>query len=237
MRCSLLAMVTVLACACGEQSQAPPGDGPKADAPDASNNPYDLDRDRDGLCDATEAEFGSNPKRDDTDGDGLPDLIELANGFDATDSAQPTPDQVARLLAQPGSTLEFPVRVTIDGQGEGVVGRFVEMGSFYSDASSAQDFFVEALALSADPVDAVRRIDAEAARFRSVLGRTRLEFGLHFAYSPDTALPCARAYPFSYELESDSGAVLATGAFLLVVSPMSPDGSGVDDYCLPTDCQ
>ena len=44
-----------------------------------------LDSDGDGLCDTTEDEFGTDPERRDSDGDGMPDLIELGNGFDATD--------------------------------------------------------------------------------------------------------------------------------------------------------
>ncbi|MFZ5442049.1 MAG: hypothetical protein ACOZQL_18730 [Myxococcota bacterium] len=42
------------------------------------------DSDADGICNAAEAQFGTNPNSDDTDGDGLSDLVEIygANGVD-----------------------------------------------------------------------------------------------------------------------------------------------------------
>lgn len=234
MRSSRFGILAVLLAACSQTTDRPPADSGR-DASDAGG--LVIDHDGDGLCDTTEAELGSDPTQRDTDADGLPDLIELGNGFDATDSAQPTADQIAYLLAKPGSTLDFSVRVTIDGKGEGVIGTFQPMGSFYTDSSTAQDFFREAKALAADPVDGVRSIDADAARFRSVLGRTRLEFGLRFVYSDSDELSCARAYPFSYLLESDSGEVLSDAVFLLIVSPDSAESTGVGDYCVPHACQ
>jgi hypothetical protein len=228
-------LLVVWACG-GGSDRRPPNGGSPADA-DASDGALVFDRDGDGLCDGTEAEFGTDPKQSDTDGDGIPDLVELGNGFDATDSTQPAADQIAHLLANPSSTLDFPVRVTIEGDGGGVSGHFADLGSFYSDGSSARDYFRDALAVSADPLDGVRRIDADAASFRSVLGRTRLEFNLRFVYAPADALPCTRAYPFGYNLESDSGDVVSEAMFLLVVSPESEQDASSMDYCLPTECQ
>jgi hypothetical protein len=234
MRSSLLAVLALAWFGCGKSSdmRGDPGHPPLSDAATPGGA---SDRDGDGLCDTTEVEFGSDPKRSDSDADGIPDLIELGNGFDATDSTLPAGDQVAYLTAEPGAMLDFPVRVTIEGTGVGVSGRFESMGSFYSDSSEAKDFFRTAQAVSADPVDGVRSIDTEAARFRSVLGRTRLEFSLRFVYAANSSR-CALAYPFSYVLESDSGEVLSDVLCLLVVSPQGADTS-VDGYCLPSGCQ
>jgi hypothetical protein len=237
MRWPLLAMLTVL-CACGESADMrPPLDETPRDRPDASDGAFAIDQDGDGLCDQTEVEFGTDPEQSDSDSDGIPDLIELGNGFDATDSLQPGADQLAQLAARPSATLDFPIRVTLEGTGEGVSGRFTEMGSFYTDMSSALEFFRAGIAVAADPVDAVRSIDAEAARFRSVLGRTRLEFSLRFTYARPEPLTCTRAYPFGYVLESDSGELVAEGLFLLVVSPSDGATHAGREYCLPAGCQ
>jgi hypothetical protein len=237
MRRSLLALLTVL-CACGDDgSDMRPAARPPDDRPDAATGASVIDQDGDGLCDTTELDFGTDPEQRDSDADGVPDLIELGNGFDATDATQPSAEQIAYLGARAGATLDFPVRVTIEGTGESVAGRFTDMGSFYSDESSAQDYFGGSVAVAADPVDAVRRVDAEGASFRSVLGRTRLEFNVRFVYSAGDALSCARAYPFGYNLESDSGEILSDELFLLVVTPDEERGGSGTDYCLPAECQ
>ena len=231
-------LVAVVLSACGRSGAAAHGDS----APDLRDAGADAglladDRDGDGLCDHTELQFGTDPRSADSDGDGLPDLIELANGFDPVGPQQPASDQVAWLQARGGAAIDFPVRTTVDGEGLGLSGYFESVPSIYSDGSSAQDFYGSTLAVSADPVDAVRSIDSESARFFSVLGHTRLGFSLHFAYTADApAIDCARAYPFRYGIKSDDGKVVSERLYLLVVSS-SASSPAATDYCVPFGCE
>lgn len=234
MRCGYLVL---LLCACGGGARPQPDPTKQPPHTDAAVVDKVIDRDHDGLCDATERQIGTDPLAVDTDGDGLPDLIELGNGFDPTDSSTPAPDQVAYLEARPGAILDFAVRATVDGHGQGVSGLFQAITSIYADGTTAEDFFSAASAVSADPVDGARSIDTSAARFDSVLGRTRLGFSLHFEYAGSAKPPeCAKAYPFRYSTKSDDGATMAVRLFLLVVAPAGQAGHDAS-YCLPSDCQ
>jgi hypothetical protein len=221
-------------CACGG------GTAPQLDAGPPQSESGDgavMDSDHDGLCDATELELGTDPRVSDTDGDALPDWVEVGNGFDPNDPTSPAPDQLARLEAQTGAGSDFPVRSTVQGDGQGLTGAFQSFSSAYADGATAGDFLTAAIAVSADPVDGVRRIDAQQARFESVLGPTRLGFSLHFDYAGDAGTPtCAKAYPFRYGTKSDDGSTRSTRLFLLVVEPPEqPQGSV--QYCLPDGCQ
>jgi hypothetical protein len=240
MRRSLYAALC-LWCACnGDPGQSPPRVGSPHTFDGGTNAASVLDTDHDGLCDPTEADFGTDPEVADSDHDGMPDLIELANGFDATDPTQPAADQTAYLEAHAGATLDFPVRITVEGTGEGLSGYFEAIESIYADGGNAEDYYRGTAAVSADPVDGVRRIDPGAARFWSVLGRARLGFSLHFTYATDgdqsQVPPCAFAYPFRYSLKSDAGELLDDRDFLLVVGPEAASGAKFE-YCLPADCQ
>jgi hypothetical protein len=230
-----LALVFSLhACSGGESRSAQPD---KNFARDAAPPDTVLDQDGDGLCDGSEHDFGTDPRVADSDGDGLPDLIELANGFDPVDRADPGVDQVAYLQAKLGAATDFPVRTTFDGTGEGVSGYFDAIASIYSDGSTAQDFYRGTSAVSADPVDSVRSIEHDSARFAAVLGHTRLGFILNFQYMqgvPD--VDCARAYPFRYSLKTDNGDVQSDRLFLLVVAP-GAGGTADLEFCLPGGCQ
>lgn len=196
------------------------------------------DTDRDGLCDITEWDFGTNPDRADSDGDGLPDLIELGNGFGPLERSAPATDQIGELSAERGASLDFPVRVTVDGDGRAVSGFFIDIPSLYLDGSSAADFFAGATAVSADPIDGPRRVNADAAEFVAVLGTTRLLFNLRFEYrvpggSDETEPSCQRAYPFRYAIKASDGEDLAERLYLLRVGA---GASSAIPYCLPTDC-
>jgi hypothetical protein len=195
------------------------------------------DQDHDGVCDATEQQVGTDPHAADSDGDGLPDLIELANGFNPIDAANPALDQVGQLEARVGATLDFPVRATVEGDGQGVSGLFQAISALYGDGVSAEDFFTGASAVSADPSDAVRNIDATGAHFDSVFGHTRLVFSLHFEY-PGSANPpkCGKAYPYRYSVKSDDGSTAADRVFLLILAPEGQAG-GTVAFCQSRSCQ
>jgi hypothetical protein len=174
----LLVLLAVCACGGGGRGPARGGQAASADAGAA-------DSDQDGLCDSTETQLGTDPHAVDSDGDGLPDLIELGNGFDPTDPTSPAADQVGYLQAQPGAQLDFQVRITVDGDGQGLSGVFEPISSIYGDGVTAGDFLVSEQALAADPADTVRSIDTSAVHFTSVLGHARLAFGLSFRYPDD----------------------------------------------------
>jgi hypothetical protein len=220
------------ACTSEQAVTAPPPPAP-VDAATASP-----DSDGDGLCDATEEEFGTGPGAVDSDGDALPDLIELLNGFDATDPAAPAADQLAYLEARRGGSTDFAVRATVDGDGQGVRGSFTALTSIYADGLSAADFFAGAAAIAALPEDGARSINEGSAYFASVLGRTRLVFNLRFDYAFDRlgALDCARVYPFRYTVKTDGGQTRADRAHLLIVLPEGTFASDAD-HCLPDTCQ
>jgi hypothetical protein len=224
----------------------PDSTGDAADAPDAGDAggmlespPVTLptDTDGDGLCDRTERQFGTDVATSDSDADGLPDLIEIGNGLDATSPAEPAEDQVAHLVGKPGSWLEFPVRMTVQGDGQALSGYFEVIPSIYADGTTAQDFFRGTMATTADPIDGVRSVQPGSARFAGVLGRTRLSFALRFDYPEDgAAVECGRAYPLRYALKSDDGMTVAERLFLLVVAPEVEPGMQ-PQYCLPSRCQ
>jgi hypothetical protein len=202
-------------------------------APDAAV--ANVDGDGDGLCDFTEDELGTNPEAVDSDADELPDLIELLAGFDATDPVEPAADQLGYLDARRDAVLDFPVRATVDGDGQGISGYFQSITAIYADGLSAADFFKGAVAVSALPVDGVRSINEGSAYFAAVLGKTRLLFSLRFEY-PFAALgelDCTRVYPFRYAIKTDDGETRAERVHLLAVVP--PD-DGVE-HCLPRTCQ
>jgi hypothetical protein len=224
---SLLAL-----CACTDDARPV-----ERDAPLPAHDDRLPDADRDGLCDFTERELGTDPEVVDTDGDGLPDFVEWFHGFDPVDPKDPSPDQVAVLEAKRGAAVDVPVRVTFTGDGQGVSGSFSALPASYGDGLSAADFFSATVAVSANPTDGVRSIDETSARFGSVHGDTRLAFSLRFEYPWDHLggeLTCARTYPFRYVLKTDDGRTRAQRAFLLVIAP---EGSLDDpDHCLPSPC-
>src|SRR5437762_2527683 len=134
MRVWLLALVFA-ACACDGGSRVPQH---VLHAADGGVWPGQ-DDDHDGLCNATETRFGTDPESADTDGDGVPDLIELGNGFDAVDPSDPAPDHLAYLDDRTGATLDFSLRFTVNGDGQGMSGYFDSIPSIYADGSSADD--------------------------------------------------------------------------------------------------
>jgi hypothetical protein len=213
------AAAVLAGCATHERAQPAAGEG----AGDVPGVHYD-DRDGDGLCDVTEEIAGTDPDDPDTDDDTLPDVLEVAYDFGPTDPNRPAEDQVGYLEAEPGSTLDFGLRTTVDGDGQGHTGLFRAQASLYDRETTAETFFRGSVAVSADPSDNVRGVEADASRFGSVLGSTRLAFSLRFEVPSDyEADDCARAYPFRYELKADDGESRAERQYLLVVAPAGSD--------------
>jgi hypothetical protein len=238
----MLGLAVLAFCGChpdsvGAAADAVPdaGDAGKVSEPPPVMLPTDTDGD--GLCDRTERQFGTDFEAKDSDADGLPDLIEIGNGFDATSSDEPAEDQVAYLVGEPGAGLEFPVRMTVQGDGQALTGYFEVIPSIYADGVTAQEFFRGTMATTADPIDGVRSVQPGSARFGGVLGRTRLSFALRFEYPEGLdAVECGRAYPLRYVLKSDDGMTVAERLFLLVVAP-EVEANLERQYCLPSRCQ
>jgi hypothetical protein len=197
-------------------------------------NPDD-DRDRDGICDVTEAALTTDPDRVDTDRDGLPDFTEVNANFDATNPMIPGLDAVAYLSAASANTIEFEARMTVDGSGLGYTGEFRTREAFDPNGLTAKDFYQGAVAIGGQPTDNVRGVQAESERFESVLGRTRVAFQLRFGIGVVKPANCSFGYPFEYRLKDDNGRFTATRDYLLIVTPDS-DARGQHKYCLPAAC-
>jgi hypothetical protein len=195
------------------------------------------DSDSDGLCDGTEVELGTDPQAADSDDDRLPDLIEVVSSFSPIEPADPAVDQLAFMHGSRGSSLDFAVRSTVDGDGQSLAGWFTAAGSFYRDDLSAADYFVGATAVSADPIDGARSINEESARFAAVLGRTRLAFKLRFEFGSRPDLECGRAYPFRYAIKSDDGETRSERFYLLVVGASGAAELDPAGFCLPSSCE
>ncbi len=199
-------------------SCAPDGDQPpflRDDAgpgvlPDGGQLPDFGDDDEDGLCNVTEEDLGSDPDTIDSDGDGLPDFIEAIYGFLPTDPSSPEEDQLPRLAAVEGAQTSWAVRLSATGKPSDFIGVFENIPAPYDDGTSAGTFFVSSSAVSCEPPDAVRGIEADRQRFVLALGPVRLELGIELKYdrSIDTS-SCARAYPFQYFIKNDEGVVVA----------------------------
>jgi len=192
------------------------------------------DSDGDGLCDVTEEELGTDPGREDSDDDGFPDLIELLAGT-TFDTGRPNTSDLVFLSQSRGAQVDQEVRVTVEGGGEGHSGAFDALESPYPGAD-ASDFYVGAVAVSAQPPDHVRGVEPDAQRFATVTGDTRLSFSLSFRHNEDVAPhpDCQRAYPFAYRVKAEGVHERAQVSMLLVVSPDGlPAGA---PYCLPADC-
>jgi Bacterial TSP3 repeat len=195
------------------------------------------DTDGDGLCNETEKDVGTDPEVLDTDGDGYPDLVEVMAEFDALDALSPGLDQVATLAAERGRVLDFEVRATVDGMGEGYTGVFAAYPSTNVDGLMAVDFLKRSTAFGAEPLDHVRGVDVDGAHFDSVLGRTRLSFRLRFAFNlVSSDFPCADAFSFTYGVKDDLGRRRGVRDYVLIVVPEGATGMSAADFCVPPAC-
>lgn len=233
-RSFLVSLLALLACACAPRY---PTDADfAADGGGAADAAAGDDRDGDGVCDATERDVGSNPDERDTDGDLFPDALELVNAFDPRDPSSPGIDQVAFMAASKGNGVELSLRATVEGQGETYSGVLTSYPSLDAEDRVADDFLAAVRAESAEPPENVRVVDAEAARFEAVLGKTRLSFRVRFEYQGSEDFPCAQGYSFTYATKSDQGRIESTRDYMLVITPKDQAGRDVDAFCLPAAC-
>jgi hypothetical protein len=206
---------------------------PEVDA--GATNPGDpSDRDHDGLCDDSEAQFGTNPDAIDTDHDGWPDVIEVIADTDPHDPSSPSLDQVGYLMLDPG-TLDFRVATTADGNGEGATGQLVARNALDRHNRRANEYYQGVTATTAEPPDNVRGVQSTTGHFASIVGSTRLQFHLQFGFTHDETLTCAVAMPFDFAIKSDVGGFLASQRYVLVVTD-KPPRLMPRDFCLPVGC-
>lgn len=214
----LFVMLAVGSAACGDEA-ATISDPPKPARPVPPADTGDADTDADGVCNATEEDFGTDASSGDSDADGISDLVEIAYDLGELDASRPAPERLAILAGRPGASIEFPVRATVRGDGDGQLGTFEVEPAVYDDRRDAETFFTGALAVSAEPHENVRGIDYGAEKFTSVLGETRLAFSLRFEQPIEEIEPCVRGYPFRYTITSTRGDVTNVERYLLVVVP------------------
>ncbi|MEY4576010.1 MAG: hypothetical protein RL701_713 [Pseudomonadota bacterium] len=196
------------------------GGGAGVVADDASMPSVSTDMDHDGLCDATETELGTDPRRTDTDGDGIPDSHEAVAGSDPRSVTDLPVDHIA-YFDQSWAEGTFEVSVTIDGDGSSAIGKVLSRPTLDPLSRRITAFYRGCSALSAEPSDNVREINTQPGRFGKVLGLARLRYELHFTDDADAphALDCKTVLPFDFVVVTDAGLQLDQSRYMLVVGP------------------
>ena len=232
-------VAVAVACAGACTSGGPSDDGASGESPAANSGrggslfDPDADRDHDGVCDGTEKGFASDPDRADSDQDGLPDFTEVVARYNLTNPNSPAPDQVGFLAGVPQAALDLPVRMTVDGSGQGYTGEFRERDALDAHGLTAKSFYEGAVAQGGEPPDNIRGVLVDSERFGSVIGRTRLSFKLRFRVSTNKLADCTIGYPFEYRIKGDNEKIVASRDYLLVVTPQTEDGARAK-FCVPT---
>jgi hypothetical protein len=224
------ALLATLAAGCPDSSV--PGDG-GVYVPDGSGlDAAGLDSDEDGLCDGTEVARGSDPLVPDTDGDGFPDYYEFVLGYDAALPASPDRTIVVTLRENPESEASIPIEADVRGRGEDFHGAFEGLYARDLGGVTASDFYVDADAVAAQPMDNVGEIVAEAETFRGVVGSTRLHFEVFIAWGDNVERRCIRAFPFRYSVKRSDGRFVASPRFLVLVLPPAAT-LATGEWCAP----
>jgi len=206
------------------------------------------DTDRDGLCDRTEGESGTDPTRADTDGDGLTDLFELRAGDDPRNPNDPLAVDRVQLREAPEEVVINDYAVVIDGAEEGdvITALWQDRGVGVDDRLASAWVSFDLAALSADPAGVVDQISGP--RFVGVRGRARLTWRLTArsrggAADGDagvTRLGCRRAYEFVLAVFAAGGDALRVRRMTLDVIGARTGGTWPDvdaeGFCQPAQC-
>jgi hypothetical protein len=194
----------------------------------------DVDTDGDGMCDVTEYQRRTDPSNPDTDGDGYSDYVEAQNGTSALDPMQPDPHIMVTMSEAPQSTLDLPISFDEYPSGETITGEFVRVPlDILDDGTSALTFFTGAEATFASPMPNVHGGIAGPS-FLGVSGHTLLVFNTHFA-QVQPPRGCFRAYPFGYQIKTNTGAIWGMEPHWLVLVPAGESlGSPTAHWCGPT---
>ena len=194
----------------------------------------DVDSDGDGMCDVTEFQRRTDPMNPDSDGDGYSDYVEAQNGTSPLDATQPDPHLMVTMSEAPQSTLDLPIMFDLSPSGETITGEILRDPIYLADdGTTALTFFTGAEATFASPMPNVHG-GIEGPSFVGVSGETLLVFNMHFAQS-EPPRGCLRAYPFGYEIKTNTGAIWAEVQHWLVLLPAGESlGSPTARWCGPT---
>lgn len=205
-----------------------------------------LDRDRDGVCDDSEAVRRTDPLQADTDGDGLLDLFEARIGTNPLTGVDPPGAERLLLDERPGSLAVAEMFLDYRGEGGEVLSASIQDRVPSVDglhASRVVDFAIEAV--DASPAAFVRGM--EEARFLGVVGRTRLHWRVQVRMPPEARfrpLGCRRAMSFAFVIKREGDEVLSVRPLVLDILPpdapvVAPDGGSLwpdqneEGLCLP----
>jgi hypothetical protein len=177
------------------------------------------DTDGDGLCDATESAWGTDPTVADTDGDGLTDRAERDFGYAPLRPDSPGRGELVLLEEDVASSTQLGIDRVVRGEGETYSGAFESLPVVDPLGLLAADFLVSSVAVGAVPMENVFEVRPTEERFVGVFGRTDLVFEASFRFGATESRGCARAYPFRYQIKRDDGAVVYLVRYLLVVLP------------------
>ncbi len=225
-------MCAALLGGCPRQPRPPPprDDGGVIVLMDAG--PDMQDTDGDGLCDATEVEWGTDPFAADSDLDGLTDRAERDFGYAPLLPDSPPRDQLVFMQESAGSTAQLPVEVIVRGRGETYTGGFQALLITNRLDYDANTFLELAHAVGANPMENVFEVRPLEQRFVGVFGRTQLTYEIRFAFGSSTPRECVTAFPFRYQIKRDDGRTVGFGRYLLVLLPV---GQRLDTaaWCVP----
>ncbi len=248
------AFVGVAACAlaaCGSPTTAQPDAG-RAPTTDRGPRFDDLpsttaDRDRDGLCDATEALAGTDPTLADTDGDGLTDAYERRVGYDPLDARDPLSTDRVQLHEAPVETVLLVHDVVLNNDASVVDALWQDRFAGVDGRLASAWASITLTAIGADPASGVQQI--AGARFLGVSGLTRLRWQLEVRSRGGAAnadggvvrLGCRRAYAFVVEVDGADGTGLRVRRLTLDVLAQAgalPDaGADADGFCPAPACE
>ena len=207
----------------------PPSDGGPSDDATIIDR---TDTDGDGLCDVTEASWGTDPTLPDTDGDGLTDRAERDFGYAPLRPDSPDRAELVFLEEDVASTAQLGIDRVVRGEGGTYSGAFEPLPVFDPFGLRASDFLVSSVAVGAIPMENVFEVRPTEERFVGVFGRTDLVFEASFRFGAAESRGCARAYPFRYQIKRDDGALVFFGRYLLVVLPAG-ERLGTATWCAP----
>lgn len=192
------------------------------------------DSDRDGICDSTEQNIGTNPFVADSDSDGFPDDVELAFDSDPHAPGEPNRDDVVYVSESATAALSVMPLIRVRGMGQTFTG-YIVPGTSSRASGSAAELVQAAFASGAYPMSNVFRIDTEAQRFEGVEGTTQLLFELRLFAGSMEARDCRRSFVLRYFAKTSEGAVYSGPSYLVVVTPDAASES-LATWCAPQSC-